>query len=65
LGSTEGHPARWNDETIVRFDKIVCGLKEGSLLKDFQFELLYDYDSNNNICKVRSLLHFCFLYLYG
>jgi hypothetical protein len=51
LGSTDGHPARWNDKTIVRFDAIATGLRNGSLLQDFTFEL-YDYDANGNVKKV-------------
>lgn len=52
LGTTEGHPARWNDKTIVRFDKFACGLKEGTILSDFEFEL-YDYSSNMDVKKVK------------
>jgi hypothetical protein len=52
LGTTDGHPARWNDKTIVRFDKIATGLRNGSLLNNFTFEL-YDYDSNGNVKKVK------------
>ena len=50
LGTTNGHPARWNDKTIVRFDNIAMGLRNGSLLDDFVFEL-YEYDSNDVIIK--------------
>jgi hypothetical protein len=53
LGTTDGHPARWNDKTIVRFDNIAMGLKNGTLLDDdFIFEL-YDYDSAGNIYKAK------------
>lgn len=52
LGTTDGHPARWNDKTIVRFDKIAVGLKNGTLLNDYIFEL-YDYNSKGEIIKVR------------
>jgi len=52
LGTTDGHPARWNDKTIVRFDKIAMGLKNGTILSDFIFEL-YDYNSSGEIIKVK------------
>jgi hypothetical protein len=53
LGTTDGHPARWNDKSIVRFDKIAMGLRNGTLLSDdFEFDL-YDYDTNGNIIKVK------------
>jgi hypothetical protein len=61
LGTTEGHPARWNDKTIVRFDKFACGLKEGTILSDFEFEL-YDYSSNMDVKKVQCNL-FLLLFL--
>ena len=30
LSTTEGHPARWNDKSIVKFDPFVMGIKEGT-----------------------------------
>lgn len=52
LGTTNGHPARWNDKTIVRFDEIAMGLKSGNVLDNFTFEL-YDFNSNDEIIKVK------------
>ena len=53
LGTTDGHPARWNDKSIVRFDGIAMGLRNGTLLSDdFIFEL-YDYDKDGNVTKVK------------
>lgn len=52
LGTTDGHPARWNDKTIVRFGRIAMGLKHGSLLSDFIFEL-YDYNASGEVIKVK------------
>ena len=52
LSTTEGHPARWNDKTIVRFDQFVMGLKKGAILNDFTFEL-YDYDLDGKIIKIK------------
>lgn len=49
LSTTTGHPARWNDKTLVTFDGLACTLNEGSnFLKDLRFEL-YQYDEANNV----------------
>ena len=49
LSTTEGHPARWNDKTLVKFDLLATSLHEGtSVLKDFEFELC-SYDADGNI----------------
>ena len=34
LATTTGHPARWNDKTIVLFDNFVVALAEGRVLED-------------------------------
>ncbi|KAG7343600.1 hypothetical protein IV203_021545 [Nitzschia inconspicua] len=39
LSTTTGHPARWNDKTIVKFDSVVMGLFNGDNLADVPFEL--------------------------
>ncbi|KAG7369524.1 DDE superfamily endonuclease [Nitzschia inconspicua] len=49
--TTEGHPARWNDKSLVRFDKLATGLHEGTHpLCDLPFEL-YAYGENGEIVK--------------
>ena len=40
LYSTKGGPGRWNDKTIVRFDKFVMGIRLGEYLEDVEYELL-------------------------
>jgi len=30
LGTTDGHPARWNDKSLVKFDTIAMDLHEGT-----------------------------------
>eukprot|EP00816_Leptocylindrus_hargravesii_P002830 CAMPEP_0196815854 /NCGR_PEP_ID=MMETSP1362-20130617/52339_1 /TAXON_ID=163516 /ORGANISM="Leptocylindrus danicus, Strain CCMP1856" /LENGTH=449 /DNA_ID=CAMNT_0042192989 /DNA_START=265 /DNA_END=1614 /DNA_ORIENTATION=- len=40
LYCTAGHPARWNDKTIIRFDDFVTSLRDGSRLGNFDFVLL-------------------------
>ena len=40
LGTTDGHPARWNDKSLVKFDEIAMDLHEGKgVMKDLEFEL--------------------------
>jgi hypothetical protein len=48
LSTTTGHPARWNDKTLILFDDFVVGLHEGRTLNDFTFELL-EKDARGNI----------------
>lgn len=50
LSTTEGHPARWNDKTLVKFDRFVMNLKNGAVLQDFTFQL-YDRDGDGNIIR--------------
>lgn len=52
LYTTGGHPARWNDKTIILFDDFVRGINEGRLLDDIEFELL-ELDQYGNEVKVR------------
>lgn len=51
LHTTGGHPARWNDKTIILYDKIAVGLRTGELLNDNTFEL-FDRDTNGNVIKL-------------
>ena len=44
LSTTTGHPSRWNDQTLVRFDKFVTGIKDGTILDDVEFELMEKND---------------------
>ena len=52
LSSTQGHPARWNDKTLILFDDFMQDLRNGHALQDVQFEL-YDYDRQGNTIKVK------------
>jgi hypothetical protein len=45
LSTTTGHPSRWNDKTLIRFDKFVTGMKEGTKLEDVEFDLFEEKDS--------------------
>ena len=47
LCSTKGHPARWNDKTLILFDEFVNAIHDGKILDDVIFEL-YDYDEWGN-----------------
>ncbi|KAG7362100.1 DDE superfamily endonuclease [Nitzschia inconspicua] len=49
--TTDGHPARWNDKSLVRFDALATALHDGtSPLCDLEFEL-YTLDENGEVCK--------------
>ena len=37
LSTTTGHPSRWNDKTLIRFDAFVSGIHEGTILNDVEF----------------------------
>lgn len=50
LSTTRGHPATWNDKTLVMFDDFVTGLNTGRYLSNFEFEL-WDHDGNSNEIK--------------
>jgi len=52
LSTTQGHPARWNDESLVKFDPFVMGLRRGTMLQDLTFEL-HDCNDDNNVTKVK------------
>jgi hypothetical protein len=39
LHSTQGHPGRWNDKTLVRFDGFMHQLREGDFNKTMSFKL--------------------------
>ena len=52
LSSTSGHPARFNDKTLIMYDKFVNKLKKGYFDNEFEFEL-YDYDKNEQEIKVK------------
>ena len=40
LHTTDGHPGSFNDKTVVLYDSFVCDIKSGSILDDYEFELL-------------------------
>ena len=40
LSTTSGHPGRWNDKTLVRFDEFVTSVKDGRVLPNNVFTLL-------------------------
>jgi hypothetical protein len=52
LATTTGHPACWNDKTLVLFDNFVVYLNEGCHLDNVSFEL-YESDHVGNIEKVK------------
>ena len=52
LSTTSGHPARWNDKTIILFDDFVRGIHEGRILQDMEFTL-YEHDESGNVVSVK------------
>jgi DDE superfamily endonuclease len=50
LSTTTGHPSRWNDKTLVRFDAFVMGIKNGENLADCRFDLFER--SENGIVRI-------------
>ena len=48
LSTTTGHPGRWNDKTLVRFDSFVNDVKNGKVLPSNTFTLL-KRDSQGNV----------------
>jgi hypothetical protein len=39
LHTTSGHPGRWNDKTLIRFDTFISELRDGGLDDKMDFEL--------------------------
>lgn len=48
LHSTQGGPGRWNDMTMVRLDRFISGIQDGSVLEDVTFKLL-GYDQEGKV----------------
>ena len=47
LYTTAGHPAHWNDKTIILHDDFVWGIHDGQLFDDVEFEL-HELDESGN-----------------
>ena len=52
LHATPGHPERWNDKTIVRFEKLAKDFKNGEIMQDNLFEL-WDRSGSVELIKVK------------
>ena len=48
LSTTSGHPARFNDKTLILFDDFIKDLKDGKYDEKFAFQL-YDFDESDNV----------------
>jgi hypothetical protein len=44
LYSTTGHPGRWNDKSVIKFDDFVRGIHDGKKLQDVEFHLFQRVD---------------------
>jgi hypothetical protein len=51
LSTTTGHPARWNDKTLMLFDSFMTGLKKGKILSDVAFTL-QERDEDGTIVEI-------------
>ena len=52
LHTTSGHPARWNDKTIVLFDDFATDLRNGNIMGDNSF-VLFEHDGSDIIVEVK------------
>ncbi len=52
IHSPHGGPGCWNDQTMVRLDQFISGVRDGNLLQDNDFELL-DYNLLGNVISVK------------
>ena len=52
LHSTRGGPGRWNDQTMVRFDQFVSGIRDGKVLEDIEFQL-YERDRFGKVITIK------------
>ena len=46
-----GHPATWNDKTILLFDPLICNVKDGVIPDNFKF-ILFERNLERNSIKV-------------
>ena len=51
MSSTKGHPARFNDKTLIQFDDFVGKLKDGFYDEAFNF-CLYDYNKFGDVIEL-------------
>ena len=51
LGSTLGHPATWNNKTLILFDELVSNVNDVIIPNDYEF-ILYEHDKDGNIVEV-------------
>ena len=49
--STTGHPATWNDKTLVLYDPLLTKVKDREVHNNYEF-MLYENDENGNIIEV-------------
>ena len=51
LGTTSGHPATWNDKTLVLFDPLINNVNNGVIPDNFEF-MLYERNNEGSIVEV-------------
>ena len=51
ISTTRGYLGRWNDKTLVKFDKFASGVQDGTILDDMTFEL-FEISSDGTIMRL-------------
>ena len=52
LSTTRGHPGRWCDKTLIRFDTLATSLRKGELYSNLEFFLLEE-QSDGSVKEVK------------
>ena len=50
-GTTMGHPATWNDKTLILYDELIFGVRDGIIPDDFEF-MLYERNKEGEVVEV-------------
>ncbi len=56
LHTTNGGPGQWNDQSMVRLDNFVSGIRDGNILDNVTFEL-FAHDKDGKVKKCISAVH--------
>ena len=52
IGTTMGHPATWNDKTLILFDEMISKVNSGNIPEDYEFDL-FEKIEDDNVVEVR------------
>ena len=51
LGTKMGHPDTWNDKTLIVYDDLIYGVRDGVIPDDFEF-MLYECNEEGDVVEV-------------